>query len=74
MEKCLGYGSFGKVYLILHHDLKKKMALKIINASNEEDHLKKLIVELENHYSCDHENIVKCFGYDLNGNTLKIAM
>lgn len=50
------------------------MALKIINASNEEDHLKKLIVELENHYSCDHENIVKCFGYDLNGNTLKIAM
>lgn len=74
VEKSLGQGSFGKVYLVLYHQLKKKLALKVITSSSEEEHLKKLFLELENHYSCDHESIVKCYGYHLEGGSLKIAM
>lgn len=53
VESKLGEGSYGSVYLVLHHNLKKKIALKVIQSSNDEDHIQKLIHELENHYQCD---------------------
>lgn len=30
VENKLGEGSYGSVYLVLHHNLKKKVALKVI--------------------------------------------
>ena len=39
VESKLGEGSYGSVFLVLHHDLKKKVGLKIIQSSNEDDHV-----------------------------------
>ena len=71
----LGEGSFGSVFLIYHLKKKKKMALKIVLANtDEEENLNRLVSELKIHYNCINPNIVKCLGYDLHNNKLKIAL
>lgn len=72
--KKIGKGSFGHVYQILHHKEKKVMALKVIISQSDDDHIRKLISELKIHFGCDHENIVRCYGYKLEKNVLYIAM
>lgn len=50
------------------------MALKVIISQNDQEHIDKLLKELKIHFCCDHENIVKCYGYLLEKNILYIAM
>ena len=71
----LGEGSFGSVFLIYHRPTKQKIALKIVlSNTDEESNLNRLVSELKIHYNCKNPNIVKCLGYDLFNNKLKIGL
>ena len=63
--KQLGFGSFGKIYLVIHKKTRAKYALKIINKSDEiTDEQKKYYKrEVEILYKCNHPNIVKLYGH-----------
>ena len=63
--KQLGFGSFGKIYLVIHKKTRAKYALKIINKSDEiTDEQKKYYKrEVEILYKCSHPNIVKLYGH-----------
>ena len=63
--KQLGYGSFGKIFLVIHKKTRAKYALKKINKTDEinEEQIKYFKREVEILYKCSHPNIVKLYGH-----------
>ena len=74
--KKLGYGSFGKIYLVMHKKTRAKYALKIINKSDDirEEQKKYCKKEVEILYKCNHPNIVKLYGHFEDKDSLYYVM
>ena len=59
MDRMLGEGSFGTVYLVTHKQLKVQRALKVINKTSRSS--SNPIDELELLKKLDHPNIIKIY-------------
>ena len=63
IQKELGRGSFGKVFLATHKNTKVNYALKVINKNNKHNDEKPYIErEIEIMYTLNHPNCIRLFG------------
>ncbi|CAD8126564.1 unnamed protein product [Paramecium sonneborni] len=70
----LGQGSSGRVIKALHRPTNMLVALKTIQIVNDEKFTKQVNLELETLVSCDHQNIIRCYGAFLEGASVAIAL
>jgi serine/threonine protein kinase len=69
----LGKGGMGYVYKAVHKALNREVALKILEASNEESN-KRFYLEAQAMKKLDHQNLVQVYDYGSNARQLYIAM
>jgi serine/threonine protein kinase len=70
----LGKGGMGNVYKALDKRLKSEVAFKILDASSDEEAIKRFYMEAQAMKELDHQNIVHVFDFGQQGNQLFIAM
>jgi len=70
----LGKGGMGNVYKALDKRLKREVAFKILDASSDEEAIKRFYMEAQAMKELDHQNIVHVFDFGQQNNQLFIAM
>ena len=70
----LGKGGMGNVYKALDKRLKREVAFKILDASSDEEAIKRFYMEAQTMKELDHQNIVHVFDFGQQNNQLFIAM
>ncbi|KAK0427773.1 hypothetical protein QR680_010420 [Steinernema hermaphroditum] len=74
-EKCLGRGQQGSVHVVFDQDNDRLLAMKRVQIEyNDEDQLKRLVLEVENLRDLDHINLVKYFGVEVKNECMMIFM
>src|ERR1700733_668000 len=61
VEKELGQGGFGKVYLVFDPDVGQRVAIKKILSEGDPDLLKRFLLEIRTTASLRHKNIVTIY-------------
>lgn len=81
IEKLIGQGSFGEVYLVIHQDLNSRQAVKILskNINNVESNVlshyrERFFLEAKLGANLHHPNIVRVFDFEDQGDLLGLVM
>lgn len=70
----LGKGGMGSVYKALQKNLKREVALKVLDASSDKESVERFYMEAQAMKELDHQNLVQVFDFGKQGNQLYIAM
>ncbi len=70
----LGKGGMGYVYKALQRNLKREVALKVLDASSDKESVERFYMEAQAMKELDHQNLVQVFDFGKQGNQLYIAM
>ena len=70
----LGKGGMGYVYKALQKNLKREVALKVLDASSDKESIERFYMEAQAMKELDHQNLVQVFDFGKQGNQLFIAM
>ena len=70
----LGKGGMGYVYKALQKNLKREVALKVLDASSDKESVERFYMEAQAMKELDHQNLVQVFDFGKQGNQLYIAM
>ncbi len=70
----LGRGGMGNVYKAMDKRLNREVAFKILDASSDEEAIKRFYLEAQAMKELDHQNIVHVFDFGQQDNQLFIAM
>lgn len=70
----LGKGGMGNVYKAMDKRLKREVAFKILDASSDEEAIKRFYMEAQAMKELDHQNIVHVFDFGQQNNQLFISM
>lgn len=73
IDKEIGRGSQARVFKAIYRPTNQRVALKVLYVSDPEE-LRLLQSELLVLLSCNHPNIIKCYGIKPEKNTIKIAL
>jgi serine/threonine protein kinase len=76
IDKKLGGGGMGEVYLAEHIRIKRKCAIKVLRAalSDDNDSLQRFQREAENASMISHPNVAQVYDFGEHGNLLYLAM
>ena len=76
IREQIGTGGMGSVYLAEHQDIKRKVAVKVLNLAAAENRLslERFLREAKTAASLDHPNIVKLFDVARDGETRYLVM
>jgi eukaryotic-like serine/threonine-protein kinase len=76
IREQIGTGGMGSVYLAEHQDIKRKVAVKVLNLAAAENQLslERFLREAKTAASLDHPNIVKLFDVARDGDTRYLVM
>ncbi|MCI5600529.1 MAG: serine/threonine-protein kinase [Hallerella porci] len=70
----LGKGGMGYVYKALQKNLKREVALKVLDASSDKESIERFYMEAQAMKELDHQNLVQVFDFGRQGNQLFISM
>lgn len=70
----LGKGGMGYVYKALQKNLKREVALKVLDATSDKESMERFYMEAQAMKELDHQNLVQVFDFGKQGNRLYIAM
>lgn len=76
IDKKLGGGGMGEVYLAEHVRLKRKCAIKVLRSAlaDDNDSLRRFSNEAENASNISHPNVAQIYDFGEHGNLLYLAM
>ncbi|MEP6779847.1 MAG: serine/threonine-protein kinase [Gemmatimonadaceae bacterium] len=76
IEKKLGGGGMGEVYLAQHVRIKRRCAIKVLRAAltGDDDSLRRFQKEAENASLINHPNVAQMYDFGEHGNLLYLAM